>query len=104
MLYKIINSDIMLSGKIFPEGSEIELTEKDSDSLKNYLEPITEIKKHNNISSTKQLNKKEESLSRAKARDLKRLPFDNSLFTFHGVNHENRTTNFNYYNSCSCKS
>ncbi len=38
--YLIKNSDIMHNGKIFPEGSTIELDEKDSENLSDYLEEI----------------------------------------------------------------
>lgn len=38
--YLIKNSDIMLNGKLFPEGSSINLEVKDFEGLKDYLEEI----------------------------------------------------------------
>jgi len=38
--YTIKNSDIMHKGKIFPEGSTIDLEDKDAESLANFLEQI----------------------------------------------------------------
>jgi len=38
--YKIINTDIQLNGKLFPEGSTINLDDKDAESLSNYLEEV----------------------------------------------------------------
>ena len=38
--YTIKNSDIMHNGKIFPEGSTIDLEDKDSESLSDFLEEI----------------------------------------------------------------
>ena len=35
--YTIKNSDIMHNGKLFPEGSTINLDDKDAESLSNYL-------------------------------------------------------------------
>ena len=40
--YTIKNTDIMHNGKIFPEGSTIDLDDKDAQSLSNYLEEIKE--------------------------------------------------------------
>ena len=36
----IKNSDIMLNGKIIPEGSTVNLDDKDAESLSNYLVPL----------------------------------------------------------------
>ncbi len=38
--YTIKNSDIMHKGKIFPEGSTIDLEDKEAESLSNFLDPI----------------------------------------------------------------
>ncbi len=38
--YKIKNTDIQLNGKLFPEGSTINLDDKDAESLSNYLEEV----------------------------------------------------------------
>jgi len=38
--YLIKNSDILHNGKIFPEGSTIELEDKEAESLTNFLDPI----------------------------------------------------------------
>lgn len=38
--YAIKNSDIMLNGKLIPEGSTVKLDDKDAESLSNYLVPL----------------------------------------------------------------
>jgi hypothetical protein len=38
--YTIKNTDIMHNGKIFPEGSTIELEDKEAESLTIFLDPI----------------------------------------------------------------
>ncbi len=38
--YTIKNSDIMHNGKIFPEGSTIDLEDKETESLSDFLDPI----------------------------------------------------------------
>ena len=38
--YLIKNTDIMLNGQIIPEGSTINLDDKDAESLSSFLEPI----------------------------------------------------------------
>jgi len=38
--YLIKNSDIMHKGKIFPEGSTINLEDNETESLSNFLDPI----------------------------------------------------------------
>ncbi len=45
--YLIINSDIMHNGKIFPEGSTINLEDKEAESLSDYLIEIKEVSKNN---------------------------------------------------------
>ena len=40
--YLIKNSDIMHNGKLFPEGSTINLDEKDAQSLSDYLSEIND--------------------------------------------------------------
>ncbi len=38
--YTIKNSDIMHNGKIFPEGSTIDLEDKEAESLSDFLEEV----------------------------------------------------------------
>ena len=45
--YTIQNSDIMHNGKIFPEGSTINLEDKEAESLSDYLIEIKEVSKNN---------------------------------------------------------
>jgi len=45
--YLIKNSDILHNGKLFPEGSTINLDDKDAQSLSAYLTEIKEISKNN---------------------------------------------------------
>lgn len=51
--YLIKNSDIMHNGKIFPEGSTINLDDKDAKSLSSFLEEI----KDASVSSTTNISK-----------------------------------------------
>lgn len=46
--YLIKNSDIMHNGKLFPEGSTINLDEKDAQSLSDYLSEINDSSITNN--------------------------------------------------------
>jgi len=50
--YLIKNSDIMHNGKLFPEGSTINLDDKDAQSLSNYLAEIKEVSKNNSDQKT----------------------------------------------------
>ncbi|MBE0550819.1 MAG: hypothetical protein IH619_00370 [Ignavibacterium sp.] len=50
--YTIINSDIMHNGKLFPEGSTINLDDKDAQSLSDYLTEIKEVSKNNSDQKT----------------------------------------------------
>ncbi|MBE0550821.1 MAG: hypothetical protein IH619_00380 [Ignavibacterium sp.] len=50
--YIIKNSDIMLNGKLFPEGSTINLEDKDAQSLSDYLTEIKEVSKNNSDQKT----------------------------------------------------
>jgi len=50
--YTIKNTDIMHNGKLFPEGSTINLDEKDAESLSNYLTEIKEVSKNNSDQKT----------------------------------------------------
>ena len=43
MKYKLIKTDLFLNGKLIPEGSTIELPEKEASSLSVYLEELKEI-------------------------------------------------------------
>lgn len=40
MKYKVKGTDIMHNGTLYPEGSEIELTDKDAKGLESYIEKI----------------------------------------------------------------
>jgi hypothetical protein len=51
--YTIKNTDIMHKGIIFPEGSTIDLDDKDAQSLSNYLEEIKDAPTKNTEQSTK---------------------------------------------------
>jgi len=57
--YKIINTDIQLNGKLFPEGSTINLDDKDAQSLSKYLEEI-------NVASTNNKEQKTNFKTRSK--------------------------------------
>ena len=50
--YKIINTDIQLKGKLFPEGSTINLDDKDAQSLSKYLEEIKVVSSNNKEQKT----------------------------------------------------
>lgn len=50
--YLIKNSDIMHNGKLFPEGSTINLDDKDAQSLSDYLTEIKEVSKNNSDQKT----------------------------------------------------
>lgn len=50
--YIIKNSDIMHNGKLFPEGSTINLDDNDAKSLSNYLTEIKEVSKYNSDQKT----------------------------------------------------
>ncbi len=40
--YKIQKTDILHNKKLYPQGSEIELDDKDAEKLRNYLVPVRE--------------------------------------------------------------
>ncbi len=44
MKYKVKGITILHNGKIYREGSEIELTEDEAEALKNFLKPLEEKK------------------------------------------------------------
>jgi hypothetical protein len=50
--YLIKNSDIMHNGKLFPEGSTINLDDKDAQLLSDYLTEIIEVSKNNSDQKT----------------------------------------------------
>lgn len=50
--YLIKNSDIMHNGKLFPEGSTINLDDKEAESLSDYLTEIKEVSKNNSDQKT----------------------------------------------------
>jgi len=55
--YLIKNSDIMHKGKIFPEGSTIELDEQEASQLSNYLEELKDsslITDHSSLTNNKE--------------------------------------------------
>lgn len=60
MQYKVINTALLLNGKLIPEGSEIELSESETEGIQVYLEPL-EVKPLNN-QTIKQLNIKKEKI------------------------------------------
>lgn len=39
--YKLIKTDLMLDGKLIPEGSEVTLSEKDAEQLADYISPLS---------------------------------------------------------------
>lgn len=45
MKYKVKGTDIRHNGTLYPEGSEIELADKDAKALSGLLEPVQEEKK-----------------------------------------------------------
>lgn len=57
--YLIKQSDIMHKGKIFPEGSTIDLEDKDAESLSDFLVEVSE-------SKTKSLEPNNETKKRSK--------------------------------------
>ena len=65
--YTIKNSDIMHKGKIFPEGSTIELDEKEASQLSNYLDEVNNsslITNHSSLSNNKEQNTKNNKRSK----------------------------------------
>ena len=56
--YTIKNTDIMLNGKIIPEGSTVNLDEKDAQLLSEYLEDVKDTSVITNNSSQKQKRSK----------------------------------------------
>ena len=58
--YKLIKTDLMLDGKLIPEGSEVTLSDKDAEELSAYLSLSSndaEIKSKPEISNKKRSNK-----------------------------------------------
>ncbi len=43
MIYKVINSDLLLNGHLIPEGSTIELSNEEIVGIEAYLQPIEEV-------------------------------------------------------------
>ena len=56
--YAIKNTDIMLNGKIIPEGSTVNLDDKDAQLLSEYLEEVKDTSVITNNSSQKQKRSK----------------------------------------------
>ena len=56
--YTIKNTDIMLNGKIIPEGSTVNLDDKDAQLLSEYLEEVKDTSVITNNSSQKQKRSK----------------------------------------------
>lgn len=54
--YKLKNTDLMLNGKLIPEGSEVTLSDKDAEQLADYLSPLSS--EPDNKSQTEITNKK----------------------------------------------
>lgn len=67
--YKIQKTDILKNKKVHPEGTEIELTEKEAESLADFLIPIQEKKtdKSSNSKTSKSTTKKINSKTEEKA-------------------------------------
>lgn len=54
--YKLINADLFLNGVIIPEGSEVKLSDTESEQLSKFLSPldsVTENKSKPDISNKK---------------------------------------------------
>jgi len=49
MKYKLIKTDLFLNGRLTPEGTIIELSEKESSTLSMYLEELEEIQSDTNV-------------------------------------------------------
>jgi len=65
--YTIKNTDLMLNGKLFPEGSTINLDDKDAQSLSNYLEEIKDnVTLCGVAGSTKNIEQKTNNKTRSK--------------------------------------
>ncbi|MBS4035906.1 MAG: hypothetical protein KGZ85_15685 [Ignavibacterium sp.] len=56
--YKLKNTDLMLNGKLISEGSEVTLSEKDSEDLSAYLIPIDSEQKTDTKSQPENSTKK----------------------------------------------
>lgn len=56
--YLIKNSDILHNGKIFPEGTTIELEDKDAQSLSDYLVTLSVVEVSENKSKSLELKKR----------------------------------------------
>ena len=56
--YLIKNSDILHNGKIFPEGTTIELADKDAQSLSDYLVTLSVVEVSENKSKSLELKKR----------------------------------------------
>jgi len=61
MTYTVINSDLKVKGKIYPEGSKISstlLTKEDTEQLSSLLKPMKEPDTQKSANSKKQSNNK----------------------------------------------
>ncbi len=59
--YTIKNSDIMHNGKLFPEGSTINLDDKDAESLSNYLVTLSASSRAETRDEVSSINNKEQN-------------------------------------------
>ena len=59
--YTIKNSDIMHNGKLFPEGSTINLDDKDAESLSNYLVTLSASSRAASRDEVSSINNKEQN-------------------------------------------
>ena len=57
MKYKVINSALLLNGKLIPEGSEIELSKEEILGIEAYLEPLEEETTINNTKKKQNIKK-----------------------------------------------
>jgi len=57
MKYKIKNTDLFLNGKLIPEGTEVELSKQDSESLSAYLEEVPSAKENKTENKSKSQSK-----------------------------------------------
>lgn len=56
--YKIINTDILFKGKLFPENSTINLDDKDAQSLSSFLKEIKDASTSNSYKELKNNKRK----------------------------------------------
>ena len=65
MRFKVINTSLLLNGKLLPEGSTIELSKEETEGIETYLHPSVEKPVPNLVrdtNSNKKLNNKKEKI------------------------------------------